>query len=413
MTSVARGLALGLTGSFGSGCSTLARALESRQFQVISLSQPLKEQWTSDKKRPADEAPRGDLQDMGNLLAGSESKHYLAELAWQRAEAAAEPRVVFDGIKREDEVVFLREKYPNFCLIAVHCGREERWKRVKEVYQSRKLTEKDFDVDDLRDQIEEVPYGQQVSLCVDDADVVIDNREDAAKTAAVKNLGNEADRYLGLLTQEELCCPTNDEIFMSIAYTQAERSACIKRHVGAVIVDGNGSLVSAGFNENPDLMKACLAQWKHCRKDELMSKRLERLEGKFCPDCGEVLKDVSPPWRCKKCRLSLKGHYFEDHGVRWCQAVHAEERAIGRAQGRGLESSTLYTTTFPCLNCAKLIVDARIGHVVYVEPYPEQESVEFLSKNKVAFDPFQGVKARSFHRLFKPYRAYTEAKYKL
>jgi len=413
MTSGSSRLALGLTGSFGSGSSTLAAALENRGFGTIPLSQPLKEMWSSENKRPPEDASRGDLQDLGNMLAGSKGTDYLADMAWRTARKSGFRRVVFDGIKREGEIDFLRDKYPDFCLVAVQCGREERWRRVKGRYEKQGLTERDFNTHDMRDQIEEVPHGQQVSLCVDDADVVVNNPSHSSKAVAVKNLGGRIERYLGLLTKEGLCAPSHEEIFMSMAYAQAERSGCIKRHVGAVIVDEHGWVVSAGFNENPADMKACYEVFGHCRKDALVSEHLEALAGKHCAECGNTLQDVSPPWRCQSCGLSLKEHYFSDHGVRWCQAVHGEERAIARANGRPLSGTTLYTTTFPCLNCAKLIVDARLARLVYVEPYPETESIDFLSGSGIEMSVFEGVKVRAFHRLFKPYRAYTEEKYKL
>ena len=39
--------------------------------------------------------------------------------------------------------------------------------------------------------------------------------------------------------------------------------------------------------------------------------------------------------------------------------------------------ATLYTTTFPCHNCAKHIIAAGIARVVYVEPYPKSKAMEF------------------------------------
>jgi len=411
---VANPLVVGLTGSFGSGCSSLAAALRSEQygFSSFSLSQPLKDRWATEKNGDPKRAPRGELQDMGNAFAGSQGPHVLAELAWRAAKKAKSPRVVFDGIKREAEVRFFREQCASFCLIAVQCGRDERWKRAADTYHAQGLTDKDFERDDMRDQIEEVPYGQQVSLCVDDADIVVNNNAHFSKTAAVSALQQRVERYVGLLRRQPLSGPSADEIAMAMAYAQAEASECIKRHVGAVIVDQDGRLVSVGFNQNPLSMRACHEQYGHCRKDDLMARRLEELEGTFCPDCGQPLNSLGAPFRCPGCGLSLKGHYFADHGVRWCPALHAEERAIGLARGTDLRGCSLYATTFPCLNCAKLIADAGIRRLIYVEPYPEKESVALL-ENSVEVVPFEGVKARAFHTLYKPYRAVMEDRYRL
>jgi deoxycytidylate deaminase len=61
----------------------------------------------------------------------------------------------------------------------------------------------------------------------------------------------------------------------------------------------------------------------------------------------------------------------------------------------------MYVTTFPCFQCARYIVDARIAKVVYVEPYPVIESARFLEMNGVLSVPFEGFKARAFNLIFK------------
>jgi len=407
-------LVVGLTGSFGSGCSTLAEALSSRcGFAGFPLSAPLKEAWRKKNDRDPKQAPRGELQDMGNMWAGKKGQDILAQRASRAASKDKPPRIVFDGIKREDEVHFFRDKYPSFCLIAVQCSRDKRWNRVRRSYEAQGLGEREFERDDMRDQIEEVKHGQQVALCVDDADIVINNEDDLSRTGALNALRMRVERYLGLLAGQPASGPSPEEVAMAVAYTQAEASQCIKRHVGAAVVDGDGALVSVGFNENPRTMKTCPELYGHCRKDELITRYLEDLEGKFCPECGRRLNNLVPPFRCRSCGLSLKGHYFPDHGVRWCHAVHAEERALGLVAGADLKGCTLYTTTFPCLNCAKLISDAGIRRVMYVEPYPERESAKLLTQNDIDVVPFEGVKARAFHKLYKPYRRVMEERYRL
>jgi len=404
-------LALGLTGSFGSGCTTLGNALfTSRDFRLFSLSKTVKSQW--DRENPGIPPDRGKLQDVGNMLAGTEGTDYLAECAADEADNSGATKVVFDSIKREGEINYLRARYPSFYLVAVQCSRDERWRRVRPTYERVGLGESDFDVHDARDQIEEVSPGQQVSLCVDDADIVVDNTERRSQTAAGQVLRSRIDRYIGLITGSEPYKPRAQDIAMTVAYTEAEWSDCIKRHVGATIVDEDGSLISSGFNQNPATMKPCYEEPGYCRKDSLVAERLEALLGTYCPHCGKLIESVNNPFRCS-CGYSLKSHYFSDHGVRWCPAVHAEERAIARVRGRDLSAATLYTTTFPCLNCAKLITDSGLKKIVYVEPYPERESVRFLAENRIDTIPFEGVKARSFHKLFKPYREQMEVRYRL
>jgi tRNA(Arg) A34 adenosine deaminase TadA len=60
------------------------------------------------------------------------------------------------------------------------------------------------------------------------------------------------------------------------------------------------------------------------------------------------------------------------------RAVHAEMEALLAALriGVNVPGSHLYTTTFPCHNCAKHIVNAGISRVVYIEPYPKSLAME-------------------------------------
>jgi hypothetical protein len=73
--------------------------------------------------------------------------------------------------------------------------------------------------------------------------------------------------------------------------------------------------------------------------------------------------------------------------------------------------SILYTTTFPCHNCAKHIVAAGVRTVHFVEPYPKSHAAKMhgdsllLSdgdqvEDKVVFKPFVGVGPRRFFDLF-------------
>jgi cytidine deaminase len=95
------------------------------------------------------------------------------------------------------------------------------------------------------------------------------------------------------------------------------------------------------------------------------------------------------------------------------RAVHAEMVAITRAALRGtsIRRGTLYTTTFPCHNCAKHIVAAGIWRVVYIEPYAKSLAHGFhedeialdrprTRPEQVLFEPFVGISPRLFLQLF-------------
>ena len=71
-----------------------------------------------------------------------------------------------------------------------------------------------------------------------------------------------------------------------------------------------------------------------------------------------------------------------------CYAIHAEQNAIIQAARLGIsvEGATLYCTHQPCSVCAKIIVNAGIARVVYIEPYPDEFSISMLSEGNVLLE---------------------------
>ncbi|SCW74858.1 dCMP deaminase family protein [Mucilaginibacter sp. NFR10] len=148
--------------------------------------------------------------------------------------------------------------------------------------------------------------------------------------------------------------PSFDQIFMNLATELAERSHCVKAHVGAVLTRDT-RIISIGYNGPPAGTHNCDVEW---------------------PETG--------------CARDSKGS---------CSlALHAEENAILYAvkNGARLEGATLYTTLSPCLPCARLIYSAGITQVYYDKSYAEykglasDEGVDFLNRF--------GVKAEKFNR---------------
>ncbi|WP_413666409.1 cytidine/deoxycytidylate deaminase family protein [Mucilaginibacter sp. Mucisp86] len=148
--------------------------------------------------------------------------------------------------------------------------------------------------------------------------------------------------------------PSFDQIFMNLATDLAERSHCVKAHVGAVLTRDT-RIISIGYNGPPAGTHNCDVEW---------------------PETG--------------CARDSKGS---------CSlALHAEENAILYAvkNGARLEGATLYTTLSPCLPCARLIYSAGITQVYYDKSYAEykglasDEGVDFLNRF--------GVKAEKFDR---------------
>ena len=63
-----------------------------------------------------------------------------------------------------------------------------------------------------------------------------------------------------------------------------------------------------------------------------------------------------------------------------CRALHAEQNVIVQAayHGIAIAGATLYCTTFPCVICAKMLINAGIEKIYYKEGYPDELSAEML-----------------------------------
>jgi len=371
---------IGLTGAFGSGCTTIAKHLrDKRGFTLVRLSDPIKADWAKTHKK---EPTRLDLQRLGDELRQNNHAVILVELALKAAEGGGvlPGKLVIDGIRNVGEVDHLREVYGyRFTLIAVLASVDARWDRIGSNYTDKGLTKSDFVADDVRDKNEETKYGQQVELCVDRADILIDNSTEVS----LSGLKTKVLEFVDLVTGKILRSAKPTEILMNIAFSASHSSKCIKRHVGAVIADSAGQVVSAGYNENPLGTHPCIEEPEYknqCYRDIIRNDHFELLaaNGARCPVCGQKLTfKQGPPWKCTACakkkkKTNLESFFFPDRAMNWCTAVHAEVWAI-LAAGERARKGTLYTTTFPCAQCAEKIVQSGIGKVIFTESYPDTQ----------------------------------------
>lgn len=408
-------IVIGVTGSFGSGCTTLTGVLEKYfDFKPYSLSHILREEWSKQHEgKPAEDASRSELQDFGNKLRKEKSLSILAEMAYEKVchEGNKDKNLVFDSIRNPAEIKYLRSKFPNFYVIAVDCAEGDRWERVKKYYESRGLSYADFKKDDERDKNEDgVIHGQQVALCVDEADYLIRNDNEPmvqSRNAIMKLLEGKLKDPIDLFSGKYRT-PTEKEAYMSIAYAASLRSHCFKRQVGAVIIDKNGEVLSIGFNENPEPLKPCHEQFGDCFREIYTEQIMETF--KVCPLCKKELKEgLEYPYRCPHCKRSIYHEIVRDRALGRCTALHAEEKAIMNAHYIDLAGCTLYVTTFPCFTCAQKILDAGIETICYVESYPDVDSIKLFETAKkegrdIMIDKFEGVKARAYFKLFATWR---------
>ena len=126
---------------------------------------------------------------------------------------------------------------------------------------------------------------------------------------------------------------TLDRRYIRMATIWAENSYCTRRQVGALIVK-NQRIISDGFNGTP-------AGFENICEDE---------------------NNVTKPY-----------------------VLHAEANAITKIarSNNSSEGATLYVTASPCIECAKLIIQAGIKRVVYSEKYRLEDGLELLRKANI------------------------------
>ncbi|MGL6400048.1 deaminase [Aeromonas veronii] len=99
--------------------------------------------------------------------------------------------------------------------------------------------------------------------------------------------------------------------------------------------------------------------------------------------------------------------------IEYSRAIHAEMDAItslARLDGPSSQNKIIYTTTYPCHNCARHIVAAGIKKAIYIEPYEKSLALDLhddaicdsnsKSPEKVTFEQFEGVSPRRYTTLF-------------
>ncbi|KAA6326595.1 dCMP deaminase [termite gut metagenome] len=121
-----------------------------------------------------------------------------------------------------------------------------------------------------------------------------------------------------------------DKRYIRMATVWSENSYCQRRKVGALIVKGN-MIISDGYNGTPSGFE------------------------NVCEDENNVTKPY---------------------------VLHAEANAITKIarSNNSSDGATLYVTASPCIECAKLIIQAGIVRVVYSEQYRLEDGINLLQR---------------------------------
>lgn len=380
---------IGMTGPFGSGCSYIAKEiLMKKGYSYISLSAILKKEYGEGR-----EPTRSELQDFGNKLRAEQGADILAKKAYEEIIKSKDERWIVDSIRNTHEIDFLRKAVGTFFVIAAWSDQETRWKRVEKKYNRNKVA---FEDDDTRDSRENFETGQQVTLCYQMADIIIINSKDIKSTGSddFKELEQKTQRFIDIIEGRESFVPSEIETLMAMAYANSVRSSCSQRKVGALIIDDFGNVFSSGYNEVPTSERSCRQEYGMCYR--------KYLRNEFSKELTDIIEDEATK---NNVAAAVKRHF---KALDYCRSLHAEENAIvnmARLGGtKNLDDATLYTTTYPCNMCANKIAQVGIRHLVYFEPYPQQEAKAILQTHHVEQIPFEGITFNGYFRFMEVLR---------
>lgn len=316
---------------------------------------------------------------------------------------------IIDAVKNPAEVRRLKAVYKSaFWLVGVFAPEEKRLRRL----QDRFLKPEDRTKAMRIDEDEGNPNGQRVAKTMELADYFIRNNSDS-----VNDLQDSVKRFLKIIFSVGVNTPTLDESSMYAATAAASRSACLSRQVGVVIVNADGEIIGTGTNDVPKfgggLYPSSTAgdsrcyNWKNgiCHNDD----RKKRLTENATDDLVKYLI-AGTKENARKAVASSEVKSL----IEFSRAVHAEMEAIvsvARTGGRGLVGSTLYSTTYPCHNCARHVVAAGVKKVVYIEPYAKSLAIDLHEDaisadekdegKKVIFVQYEGVSPNNYLAVFK------------
>lgn len=141
--------------------------------------------------------------------------------------------------------------------------------------------------------------------------------------------------------------PDVDEYFLKIAKVVGERATCVRRKIGALAVKDK-HILSTGYNGAPAGIKDCLELG--CLRDQ------------------QNVASGSP------------------HDI--CRSVHAEQNVIIQAavHGVSIKGATIYCTTAPCAQCARMLVNAGIKKYVCFIDYPNKEARYLFKEAGIEFE---------------------------
>ena len=163
---------LGIVGPNGSGKTTVCQYLSNKGFAVFSLSDEVRKE-NQKQGRPMD---RDHLIQTANQLKQQQGTNILAVRCMSFVGQKSLSHVVFDSIRHESEVKYLKDK--GVLVIGIQVSVDERFQRIQS--RGNDTDQVNMETFKRQDQVERLgdSFGQNIDQCLTHCSVVLDNDGD-------------------------------------------------------------------------------------------------------------------------------------------------------------------------------------------------------------------------------------------
>ena len=336
--------------------------------------------------------------------------------------------IVLDALRNPFEILYFRERFSSFYLIAITTENEDREKRLAHLSfgpaQIAELDKKEYPEKNKPLSGYEAFTSQNIQSCLEKADIHLRNIGSVPPTQQpdLNDLTTQLIRYFSLMIHPGLVTPTRTERCMQIAFSARANSGCISRQVGAAITDKYDSVKAIGWNDVPAGQTPCILRRSSDllnNKDEDAFSTYEYKDKGFRQQVESSYKRFSlVDMGGRSSAFCFKSEYNilkkEDNQVH-TRSLHAEENAflqLAKHGSGGIYGGKLYTTASPCELCAKKAFQLGIKHIYYIDPYPGISLDHILKSGTKDSRPivelYQGAVGQAYHRLYDPILPYKD-----
>lgn len=376
-------------------------------------------------------------------------------------------KIVIDSLRNSLEIMFFKERYSAFYLLATKDvlgnSRErlvDRYKKIIEVDLVKKILKLDETEYKTKDFSKGIFSSPDVENCIQKSDYHIINLKKETLIDYSTLLHPESPqilncfatreeqlmKFISLISQPGLITPSSAERNMQIANTAKLNSGCISRKVGAVITDEDYYVKSIGWNDVASGHTPCnlrevndfLVEETHpdsvtnnahysefekgnstnsdfsYKSNENPNNFKEAIVDYFKVDY-DLNNDNLNGKNCSFCFKTIHNHYEGEGNQVHTRSLHAEENAmlqITKLGGQGAKGGILFTTASPCELCSKKAYQLGIKKIYFIDPYPGISNDQILKGGKLETRPlmiaFSGAIGNAYQKFYEPFMSYKD-----